>query len=143
VGYEPEPVSLEEILTYVRGESYEEDAITADEILGSELLLLHELVEISELKRMGFRIGPRTAVEAYPRTYETHLSAVEVELEAALRLGKMGWVERRVRDLESYLEDEHLPPHLRGRVFSLAERFRRVLSGGARAGRRRRPSPGP
>ncbi|RLG46614.1 MAG: hypothetical protein DRO06_04160 [Thermoproteota archaeon] len=97
------------MLAYVRGESYEEDAITAEEILRSGLLLLHEAVEISELKRMGFEIGPRTAVEAYPRTYEAHLSAMEVELEAALRVGDLGWVERRVGDLESYLEDEHLP----------------------------------
>ena len=51
-------VDADELLVYLNAESYEEDTTSIDEILGNELLLFHELVEICILKSMGYRITP-------------------------------------------------------------------------------------
>ncbi len=126
VGYSPEPVSPQELIAYISGETYEQEEIENEEILSDDLLLLHEIAEISELKRMGYVINEETVMKAYPRTYEAHLTAMEVELEAAHLLDRKEHIRRRAMDLRSYLEDEHLPHYLRSRVLeliSLAESF--------------------
>lgn len=118
-GYEPEVISRDELLNYISGESYEPDLLNSEEILSDELLLLHEIVEISELKRMGFTIDSKTIMRAYPHTYEAHLTAMEVELRVASLIGRREHILKRIIDLKNYLKDEYLPGFLRKRVLEL------------------------
>ncbi|RLG51134.1 MAG: hypothetical protein DRN96_06025 [Thermoproteota archaeon] len=127
IGCVLEEVAPEELLAYISGPTYEEDKISAEEILSSELLTLHELAEISELKRAGFKISQSTVIEAYPRAYEAHLKAMEVELRAAMAIGDTEWVQRRLRDLRSYLEDERLPDGLKPRVAEIISKLAEAL----------------
>ncbi len=47
-------ISLSGLLAYLDSPNYEDDTVEAREILGSELLLLHELTEICILKSMRY-----------------------------------------------------------------------------------------
>jgi hypothetical protein len=116
-------VSLEELLTYLEAPSYEDDTIKLKEILGDELLLLHEVAEICFLKKMGYTITSNIIVEAYPQTYKAHLKALEIELETAKKLERYDWITRRCEDLKSYLEDPNLPSRLNALVFELISRY--------------------
>ncbi len=106
-------VSLKEFMAYISVPTYEDEKTSIDDILGNEFLILHEVAEICFLKNMGYKIDEKVIMNAYPRTYEAHLKAMEIELKEAQKKGSIEWVEKRCRDLESYWEDPMLPLHLR------------------------------
>ncbi len=54
-----------ELVEYMQGLTYEEDEIGLDEVLGNDLLLLHETVEICMLKQLGYKIDGGTVIRAY------------------------------------------------------------------------------
>jgi len=116
-------VSLEELLAYLSGPSYEDDRTSLNKILEEELLLLHEVVEICFLKNMSYKINEATIQYAYPDTYRAHLEAMSIELDEAKRIGRISWVEKRCRDLEEYLDDPHLPRNLEPLVHMLINSY--------------------
>jgi len=61
-------------------------------VLGSDILMLHEVAEICTLKSMGYRVDENTIVRAYPDTYREHLEALRVELREAFEEGLNEWV---------------------------------------------------
>ncbi len=115
--------SSEELLTYLQSPTYEGDAVKLEEISNNELLLLHELVEICFLKRMGHAISRDIIIDAYPDTYYAHLAAMDMELAEAERQGKQDWIIRRCKDLESYLNDPYLPTSLETLVYQLINKY--------------------
>ncbi len=85
----------------MNAESYEEDTISIDEILGNELLLFHELVEICILKSMDYRITLFIFKEAYPDSYKAYIEAMRGELENVKTIGEVEWINRRCIDLKA------------------------------------------
>jgi len=116
-------LSVEELTSYLEAPSYENDTLSVAEILGDELLLLHEVAEACILKAQGYAISRNAVISAYPDTYRAHLQAMEVELEEATRRGLSHHRDMRCRDLASYLEDPMLPEELRPKVYSLLEKY--------------------
>jgi len=88
--YDAEEVSAREFYDFMTGEIFSEDKTTLRDVLDSDYLMIHELVEISELKKMGRRIDRRVVVNS-PRTviYEAHLFAMEFEMDYALKRGDL------------------------------------------------------
>ena len=121
-------VSLEELVAYFTGPTYVGDTIGLSDVLSNELLLLHEVAEICILKKMSYSITQDTILKAYPNTYYAHLVAMNIELSEAERRGKRDWVEKRCRDLESYLEDPYLPSNLEAFVHELISKYCRRSS---------------
>ena len=113
-----------ELLEYLTGPTTTGDGITIGEILGSRYLMVHEAVEVMDLKRMGLTVDRWTAVRYPSEVYEAHLRAAEVELLLAEGEGDERWLERRLRDVESWLQDPKLPKHLKERCEGLLRRFR-------------------
>ncbi len=122
-------VQPRELLEYLTGPTATGDETALDEVLGSRYLMLHEAVEILELKRRGIPIDDRTIVDHPVETYEAHLRAAEVEFTLAEREGDRRWLEGRLRDVESWLRDPNLPPHLRATCEGLLRRFRQKKAG--------------
>ncbi len=116
-------VSADEVLTYLKAPTYENDLFDISSILNNEYLVLHELLEVCCLKRKGIEINDRTILDTREDVYFCQLEAMEGEMEYALRMGDEAWVENRVRDLRSYLADPYLPEGLRKRVLELIKRF--------------------
>ncbi|WFO74891.1 hypothetical protein J4526_07415 [Desulfurococcaceae archaeon MEX13E-LK6-19] len=116
-------VSLKEFMTYINALTYEDEKTSIDDILGNEFLILHEVAEICFLKNMGYKIDEKVILNAYPRTYEAHLKAMEIELKEAQKKGSIEWIEKRCKDLESYWEDPMLPLHLRPLLTRLMKTF--------------------
>ena len=88
--------------------------------------MIHELVEISELKKMGKTINKRVIVDSSKITiYTAHFTAIEKELEYALHKRDYAWVKNRLRQhKESVLEDDpNLPQEMRPRAEAILEKF--------------------
>ena len=108
IGYTVGEVSAQEFCDYMTGEIFSEDTTTLDDVLGNEYLMVHELVEINELKKMGRTINKRVIVDS-PKTviYDAHFTAMETELDYALHKKDYFWVKIRLRHhKESVLDDD-------------------------------------
>jgi hypothetical protein len=123
-------VSTQEFYDYMTGEIFSDDPTTLDDVLGNEYLMVHELVEMSELKRMGRTIDKRVIVDSPKNViYEAHFNAMECELNYALHKRDYYWVKFRLRQhKESVLDnDPNLPKEMRPRAEALFEEFRKAV----------------
>jgi hypothetical protein len=84
-GYDRIDASAREFYDWMTGEIFSDDPTTLRDVLGNEYLMVHELVEMSELKKMGRTIDKRVIVNS-PKTaiYNAHLTAMDTELKYAL-----------------------------------------------------------
>lgn len=128
-GYDPVDVSATEFYDYMTGEIFSDDSTTLQDVLNNEYIMIHEVVEISELKKQGRRIDKRVIMET-PKTpfYMAHLNAMETELRYALYKRDTYWAKIRLRQhKDSVLDDDpNLPDDLRPRAEELYERYRKL-----------------
>jgi hypothetical protein len=128
-GYDRIDVSAREFYDWMTGEIFSDDPTTLRDVLGDEYIMIHELVEISELKKMGRTIDKRVIADS-PRTavYDAHLTAMETELKYALHKCDTYWAKIRLRQhKESVLDDDpNLPEELRPRAEEIYEKYRRL-----------------
>ena len=127
--YVTESISAKEFHDFMTGETFSEDIITLRDVLDSEFLMMHELAEMSELKKMGRTINKRTVMES-PKTviYEAHFTAMEYELNYALLKREYSWIETRLEQHKLVLlDDPHLPEELKPRGNAILERFRNLI----------------
>jgi hypothetical protein len=116
-------VSSQELWEYLHAETYEDDKYALEDIFSNEYLLLHELVEIECLKEKGLEVTSNVIVENLETVYECHLKALEKELKFALKEGDVEWLRNRLKDAESYLNDEYLPKWMRNEVVRILREF--------------------
>jgi len=130
IGYVVEEVSTKEFYDFMTGEIFSEDTITLVDVLENDYLMIHEVVEINELKKMGRIINSRVIMDS-PKTiiYEAHLIALEKELEYALYRKDYSWIKIRLRQYkESILEsDSNLPVHMKPKAEAIYEKFLKVV----------------
>ena len=116
-------VSWDDLLLYLSAYKYEDDKYGIDDIFGNDYLLLHEIYEISCLKRGGLRIDRNVIIKNRETVYHCHLRAMDFEIDKACEEGKKEHVRRRIKDLKSYLTDPHLPENLRNEVKKIIEKY--------------------
>ena len=116
-------VSWDELLLYLSAYKYEDDKCGIDDIFKNDYLLLHEIYEISCLKRKGLKIDRDVIIKNREITYECHLRAMDFEIGKACEEDETEHVRRRIEDLKSYLTDPHLPENLRKEVKKIIEKY--------------------
>jgi len=123
-------VSAQEFHDYMTGEIFSEDTTTLQDVLGNEFLMVHELSEMSELKKMGRKIDKRVIVDS-PKTviYKAHFKAMELELKYAIHKKDYYWTKFRLKQhRESVLEDNsNLPESLRSRGEEIYRKFSNLV----------------
>jgi hypothetical protein len=127
-GYDNVDVSAKEFYDYMTGEIFSDDPTTIRDVLGNEYIMIHEVAEISELKKLGRKIDKHVIMDT-PRSafYTTHFNALETELRFALYKGDTYWVKFRLKLFkESEDDDPNLPKELRPRVEEIYEKYRRL-----------------
>ncbi|PUA33959.1 MAG: hypothetical protein B7O98_00640 [Zestosphaera tikiterensis] len=130
LNYNVEKVSADELYIYLTCDTPTGDTTTLDDVLSNEYLMIHEVVEVSELKKMNVPINERTIMEYYPEVYEAHLTAVDYELTYALINKDYEWIKRRLSyafifsPAEGY---QHLQLKLTHKVRPILEKFSRDL----------------
>lgn len=128
--YVAKNISIREFYDYMTGEIFSEDATTLKDVLGNEFLMIHELSEMSELKKMGRTIDKRVIVDSSKtEIYKAHFKAMELELEYALFKKDYFWVKFRLKQhKESVLEnDPNLPESLRPKGEEIFRKFSNLV----------------
>lgn len=130
LGYVTTDISEREFYDYMTGEIFSNDQTTLRDVLGNEFLMIHELVEISELKKMGARISKRVIVDS-PKTviYTAHFAAMETELNYALSKGDTFWAKFRLNQHKTgVLEDDpNLPEEMRRGAEEMLKKYRKLI----------------
>jgi hypothetical protein len=127
MGYKSHHISPREFYDYMTGETPTGDTITITDVLGNEFLMIHEVVEISELKKLGIPIEKQTVMMSHPKLYENHCKATEYELDYALSKGKYDWLKVRMNHAKSWLEDPNMPQHLIQRCKAIIKKYSDAL----------------
>lgn len=125
LGYEPEKVSAKEFHDWMNREIFSEDTTTLNDVLSNEYYMVHELVEISELKKAGFKIHKRVIVES-PREviYRAHFYAQEFEMDYAIRKRDYSWMKDRLdQHRKISYEDPNLPNGFKSEALRICEKF--------------------
>lgn len=101
--------------------------IGLDQVLENRLLLVHEIVEINEVKKMGLGLGKDVIIKHNDPVYEAHLKAAEVEIELAIALKDNSHIRYRLDHIKSWCKDPLLPKRLRHRCQTLYEKARSAV----------------
>lgn len=103
------PVYVADLQRYFDGEAPSGDVTTLADVVRSYWLLVHEVVECSELKRRGYEPSVTLLHDEPSLVEEVHLVAFEWELWLAMEQGDLGWVEKRLPLVNVWLDcDEEI-----------------------------------
>lgn len=92
-----------------------------DDVLRHPLLVVHELVEIANVKRMGLSLTKDVIVTNLEKVDDAHLTATEAELKIAFALRDVGHIKHRLDNIRMWSEDDTVTPENK-------EKYRRMYS---------------
>ncbi|MCW4021017.1 MAG: hypothetical protein NWF14_07320 [Candidatus Bathyarchaeota archaeon] len=128
LGYEAENLSAKEFHDWMTREIFSEGMTTLRDVLDNEYLMMHEVAEISELKKTGRKIDKRVIVESPKEViYKAHFFAQELEMDYALMKKDYSWVKTRLRDHKKVLcDDPNLPDEMRPVAQTIYDKFLQI-----------------
>lgn len=90
-----------------------------EEIVRNPYFVVHELVEIREVRRMGLRITKDVILRHPLEVDRAHARAAQVEFETAAADGAIRHLERRLRDVRGWIADPTVTPAMKKRYRDL------------------------
>ena len=82
--------------------------ITLGEVVMDPLLVVHELVEIDEMLKMGFTLAKDIIKKNPEKVDDAHLKAAAVEMKIAHSIGAAEHLRDRIKDMEGWCVDKAL-----------------------------------
>ena len=124
--YELNKCNAEEFYAFLSGDKISNERVTLRDIIGNEYLMVHVVVEISELKRMELEITNKTVSGTdKEKLYEAHLKAADYEMGYAMLIEDYYWMKHRLAYLVRLIkEDKNLPESLKPAAMAIYENFK-------------------
>ncbi|MBE0519025.1 MAG: hypothetical protein IH630_07380 [Thermoplasmata archaeon] len=98
-----------------------------DEVLRYPLLVVHELVEIENVKRMGLSLTKDVIVTNLEKIDDAHLIATEAELKIAIALRDVRHIRDRLENIRMWIEDDTVTPENKEKYRRMHSETQRVL----------------
>jgi len=102
--------------------------ITLGEVVINPLLVVHELVEIDEVLKMGFTLAKDVIMKNPEKVDDAHLKAAEVEMRIAHEIGAAEHIRDRIKDMERWCVDKTLSEGRKADYGRLLATTRKYLS---------------
>jgi hypothetical protein len=127
--YEYAKFTAMEFYNFLKGNVFIPDDITFRDILGNEYLMVNKIVEASELKNRGINLNEKSMSQIPAGIlYDSHLIAIEFELDYALLLEDYYWIKHRFPvHLKILKNDSKLPVELKNRAEDIYTYFNKFL----------------
>ncbi len=124
------PPTPQEFYDYMTGEIFSQDQTTLTDVLASPNLMLHEIIEISELKKLGKTIDTRVIVDSPRETiYCVHFTAMDVELDYLRSIDQTDEYKKRLQSHYKVLtSDPNLPEPMRPRAVGIWEKHSQPIT---------------
>jgi hypothetical protein len=97
-------ITADDLIRYFQTDTFYPD-LGLSGILDNDWLVLHELVELQEIKRMGFRITKQFALRYNAEIENAHLKATEIECKIAFMAGDIAHLKKRLRHIKMWSRD--------------------------------------
>lgn len=96
--------TADDLIAWFQADTPYPDA-TLDDVLDMPLIVVHELVEIHEVKKMGLRFTKDVILKNLEAVDRAHCLATLVELKMAIELEDVGHVRSRMGSIASWIDD--------------------------------------
>jgi len=114
-------VTAEEVIDYFSLDTPTGDFTTIKDVAKHRFLLLHEMIEISEIRKMGLKLTPSLFTTYYKQVLEAHVTATEWEFFLAKKLGNEEWIRKRLPLIEDWIPE--MPDALQERCIKLRNKY--------------------
>ncbi|MDD1770530.1 MAG: hypothetical protein LUO79_05540 [Methanomassiliicoccales archaeon] len=101
--------------------------IELGEVIVDPLTVIHELVEIDEVLKMGLSITKDVIIKHPAQVDDAHWTAARVELKVAEMIGAFDHIEERIGSMEKWCVDHSLPEKRRAEYRQLLAEARSML----------------
>lgn len=102
--------------------------ITLGEVVIDPLLVVHELVEIDEMLKMGFALTKDVIMKNPEEVDDAHLKAAGIEMKIAHSIGAAEYIRDRIKDMEGWCIDKALAESRRADYRQLLKTTKDYLS---------------
>ncbi len=126
------PVTAEDLMAWLQTDTPYPNPTPCD-LLDNAFLVIHEIVEIDSIRRMGLVITKDVIVKNMEKVNVAHLAAARVEFDVAASYGDVDYLRSRFQDLQGWCEDPLLSAPLRLEYESFRRETERTLARLARA----------
>ena len=121
------PVETRDLRLWFEADTTYDADFGLDKVIGRPLIVVHELVEIDTVKKMGLALTKDVIINNAEKVDDAHLKATEVELEIAASLGDLGHIGDRLDNIRMWMEDPSVTPGNRKRYREMWERLSKDL----------------
>jgi hypothetical protein len=125
-GYECS-AGVEDLILWFEADTVYDADFGLDRVIARPLLVVHELVEIDTVKRMGLTLTKDVIVTNPEKVDDAHMVATEVELEIAASLGDHEHIGQRLDDIRMWMQDPAVTHGNRVKCREMWDRFSREL----------------
>lgn len=116
-------VSAADLLEYFSYDAPTGDTTTIKDVLEKKWLLMHELIEISELKKKNLPLTIELFYDYFDELLDAHMTATEYEFYLAKQFNDLDWIKKRLPLLLMWIEDPELPNRIQRRCLKLREEY--------------------
>jgi hypothetical protein len=102
--------------------------VTIGDVVMDPLLVVHELVEIHEVLKMGLELSQEVLARNQDKVKDAHMKATATDLVVARNTNAMEHIKRRARELEKRCVDESVSESARTEYRKLLELSKELLS---------------
>jgi hypothetical protein len=122
-----ETVTPNDIIAYFDGEAPSGDTTALEDVVRQRWLMIHETVEVSELKRRQLQVSASTLRDHPYEVHQCHLIATRTEFRLARQENDSKWLRMRVPLIRTWLNDEGLTDEMRAIYLGLEREFEEYL----------------
>jgi len=126
-GIDIETVTPQDMIAYFDGEAPSGDTTTLKDIVHQRWLMIHEVIEVSEMKRRHLRISVLTLHDHPCEAHECHLAATRTEFRLAQQENDSEWLRMRVPLIRSWQNDEGMTDEIWAMYLELEREFKEYL----------------
>ncbi len=98
-----------------------------DEVLKNQLIVVHELVEIENVKNMGLALTKDVIIKNLEKVDDAHMIATEVELRLAASIKDVRHLKNRLENIRMWSEDDTVTPENKKKYRRMHSETSRVL----------------
>jgi hypothetical protein len=121
-------VSAADLECWFRADTQYPD-IGIEDVIRNPLLVLHEIVEIDEVKKMGLDINKKNVIISNLELVDkAHLKAAQIEIEIAYATKNRAHLSERIHDIGNWSKDPTVEPEMRTRYAGMRKKARSMLT---------------
>jgi hypothetical protein len=117
----------EDLVRWFEADTPFDENFGLDKVIGIPLLVVHELVEIENVKKMGLALTKDVIVKNLEKVDDAHLVATQVELRIAASVGDIDHIRSRLGNIRMWIEDPSVTPENKENYRELRDRTLKVL----------------